>query len=473
MHKTDLPIPVVQNDLLRLFNWHQLDAPVKEPPCEFVAAGSYSITKTTNGYLTTSPGAGVGLALYDKVAGVGGVAHFLLAKPIVDVKAQQNDFYVAMAMPKFIEALIAAGAQKERLVAALAGGSCLVGNLADDTQVSLGTEVVDAVVSILQYEQVAVAKMEVGGLQPLSLLLDTSSWQASIKLIEAAKDKITVKGIVKPTPNDIEKAIDEAKPIPQIALKLIRLLGSEKKPTFSTLADEIKRDQMLASKILRYSNSPFFSPSKPIDSIERALLFLGEENLLEVAVSTAAGMIYSGQEGGYSLMRGGLYRHALATAHTAKEIAGFSGQIDPGVAYTAGLVHDIGKVVLDRFVATSLSFFYRHNDHVTDFIDLERDLFATDHLVVGQKLANKWQLPDSLSQSICFHHCPEKAPDDNRLLVYIVFLADLLASVYLSGVDMEQINSAGLGERLEVIGLRPNQLPLIIDKISWGKLMYL
>ena len=473
MRNLDLPITIAQNDLLRLFDWHHLEAPVKQPRCEFVVAGSYSISRTTSGYLTTAPGAGVGLALYDKTAGVGGVAHFLLAEPLAGVGVRRSSYFASAVVPEFLQALLAAGARKEHLLAAVAGGSCLAGDLAKPDEIDLGTRVVDAVLAMLSQEQIPIASMEVGGLQPLSLLLDTGCWKASIQLVGATKDAPSAASSDGPSADAIEQAIAATKPIPQIALKIIRLLGSENNPSFAEIAEEIKRDQVFSAKIIRYSNSAFFAQTRTIDSVERAMLLLGEKNLFEVAVSTVAEVIYSGQEGGYSLMRGGLYRHALATAHVAKEIATFTGWGDPGTAYTAGLMHDIGKVVLDCFVAEALPFFYRQQDQVADIVELERQRFSTDHMVVGLRLASTWQLPDTLSQAIGFHHCPEKAVKAHRFLAHIVYLADLLASVYLSGVDMEQVGIGNLNQRMAVLGLQQNKLPLIIDSIPWKKLMYM
>ncbi|HEY5674425.1 MAG TPA: HDOD domain-containing protein [Malonomonas sp.] len=467
-----MPISVAQNDLLRLFSWHHLAAPVQEPRCQFVVAGSYSISNSTPGYLTTAPGAGVGVAIYDKSAGVGGVAHFLLAEPTAGVGVRRRDYYVSTALPEFIEALLAAGASLERLAAAVAGGSYLVEDLSDANTFSLGTQVVTATIDILQQQKIPVTSIEVGGLRPLSLLLDTLSWKTSIQFIGGPSNQPR-SDVNKPSALEIKQAIDAVTPIPQIALKIIQLLGRDNCYSVTELADEIKRDQVVAAKILRYSNSAFFSPESPVESIERAIVLLGEKNLLEVAVSTAAEMFYSGHEGGYSLMRGGLYRHALATAHTAKEIALFTGWVDAGTAYTAGLLHDIGKVVLDRFVADSLPLFYQQYSRISDFTELERERFGIDHMQAGQQLATKWQFPDSLCAAISSHHRPEQAPEAHQLMAHILYLADLLASVYMSGVDLEQVTLDHLNTRMERIGLRPDQLSLIIAHVPWNKLLYL
>ncbi len=470
MIESELPIPIIQNDLLRLFKWHKLVKPVPEPRCQMVGAGGHALATAGEGYLTVSPGAGVGVALYDPVSGVGGISHFILAEPPSEGEEGSGDFYVCTGLLQFIDALAAKGARRENLKAAVAGGSALAETLSVK-DVDLGLKTVDAALEILQQQRIAVAASETGGLRQHSLLLDTGSWTTSIKLI-GASERLAMRTPVKPTRQDLEAAIAAAKPIPQVALQIIRLLGEGGDADFSDLAEEIKRDQVVTSKVLRYSNSALFNPLRNIDSIERALLLLGENKLLEIAASTAAELIYSGQEGGYALMRGGLYRHALAAAHTAKEIATYTGLVDPGTAYTGGLVHDIGKVVLDPFVAGSLPLFYQQQQQVDDLIELERKFFAVDHMTAGQKLAEEWRLPNSLADCICYHHEPHLAAEDHRPLVHIIYLADLLASQYLAGMEMEQIGVASLSERLALLNLKFEQLPGIIAAVPWNKLMY-
>ena len=184
--------------------------------------------------------------------------------------------------------------------------------------------------------------------------------------------------------------------------------------------------------------------------------------------------IYNDQDSGYALMQGGLYRHALAAAHVAKEIANFTGCIDPGLAYTAGLIHDIGKIVLDGFVADSLPFFYQHLEQKTaDLSELESHLFDVNHMQVGAQLAWQWNLPDALVTAISHHHTPDNAPVKRQMLAYITYLSDLLASHYLAGVELERINTDPLETSLKAVGLRSSQLPLIIDNIPWVKLMHI
>jgi putative nucleotidyltransferase with HDIG domain len=470
MADNDLPISLEQNDLLRLFRWHRLD-PSTAAGCEVVAAGSFVVKDSSAGFLTASLGSAVGLALYDRSAGVGGIASFLLARPAGGESLERPEKYVESGLPLFIAALRAAGADPERFEAAVAGGALQLmgaGTEADFKWCGLAT---DSLLEQLNRRQIPVAAVEVGGIRPLSLLLNTRSWKASIELMEDHAPP-SVSKIREPTKGQIDHAIATIQPIPQIALKILAFL--EAGHSLASLVKQIKQDQVVAAKVLRFSNSPLYNSGKEVTSIDRALVFLGENSLAEIAIAAAVSTSFGEPGAGYGLMRGGLYKHALAVAHVSKTLAIDTGLVDPGVAYTAGLLHDIGKIVLDRFVANALPFFYQYVPGGNkDYAELERELFATDHLEVGQRLAQQWRLSRVLTEVIAHHHWPERAATEHQPLVHLIYLADLLSSCYLTGVEMESINTLGLKERLKLIGLQPETLPEIIERVSWKNLMYL
>jgi len=470
MPDRELPIALEQNDLLRLFRWHRLDAPA-ESGCEVVAAGSFIVRSSTTGFLTAPLGSGVGLALYDRAAGVGGIASFLLARPSHGQLNDQPEKYVESGLPLFIAELQAAGADSGRLEAAVAGGSTQIQD-ADSAEVCGWCGVTaDILLEQLRHRQIPVAAIEIGGVRPLSLLLNTRTWKSSIELMEDHTPPAASK-IVPPSKEQIDQAIATTQPIPQIVIKILNLL--EEGESLSGLVKQIKQDQVITAKVLRFSNSPLYSPGHEITSIDRALVFLGENSLAEIAIAAAVSTTFNETGGGYGLMKGGVYKHALAVAHVAKTLAAETGLVEAGIAYTAGLLHDIGKLFLDRFVVHALPFFYRHaSDAEKDYAELERELFATDHLEVGKRLAQQWCLSSALVEVIAHHHWPEQAVAEQQTLVHLIYLADLLSSCYLTGVEMESINTVGLSQRLRTINLAPEQLPEIIERVSWKNLMYL
>jgi len=200
---------------------------------------------------------------------------------------------------------------------------------------------------------------------------------------------------------------------------------------------------------------------------------LGGKYILEAIVSAAVDSFYEQSGlGGYTLMKGGMFRHTTAVANLAKVIAQLTGREADGTAYTAGLLHDIGKAVLDRFVCNARPLFYAAElDKVDDFIKLEQMNFHCDHQAIGRKLAGMWGLPANLTAAISCHHYPHRAREF-RNLAAIIHVADVLASLVIVGVEIEKIHSDFFLDSLDYLGLTTAMIPEIIDHVPWDKLMY-
>lgn len=439
-------------------------------PMTYVPSGTFTISHGQDMLLVALLGTCVGVALYDREASVGGLIHILLPEPTGTTDVWQPENYATTGLPLFLKGLLEAGAQKDRIWAVVAGGSLFGPVSWGDLRLDFGGRTTERVFDILNQEQIPILKAETGGRFAMDLLLNTATWDTTIK---QALDKGMDNNRNMPLPNseEIDQAIAHTSPIPQIALSIMRMLRHENYST-EELAEEFKSDQVLVAKVLRLCNSAMLSADKRIDSIDHALVLLGEGHLLELIVSASVDVFFSQQEGGYSLMRGGLFKHALGVAHVAKVISQFTGRQDPGTAYTAGLIHDIGKVVLDHYVGRAIPLFYKNAPtDDSDLIHLEIEALGVDHQEIGKRLAKEWNLPESLTEVIAFHHWPEMAEKHGEL-VHLVYLADLLTSWVLAGLELEKINTESLHGRLQRLGLKPEQIPIIIDRVPWKKLMY-
>jgi putative nucleotidyltransferase with HDIG domain len=168
---------------------------------------------------------------------------------------------------------------------------------------------------------------------------------------------------------------------------------------------------------------------------------------------------------GYSLCKGGIYHHAISTAIIAEKLADLTGKISPSLAYTAGLLHDIGKVVLDQYIYADFPLFYRQlNEESKYLIEVEKNVLGIDHTEVGSDLAHSWSLPESLAETIRYHHQPENTVQ-NHELVDIVYLADLLMSRFHTSLELERLNTEALASRLEALGFSIDRFPDIVDYI--------
>ncbi len=250
-------------------------------PKSHVASGSYKVRRGKKQLIEAYLGTCVGVTLCDRHANVGGLIHLLLPEPTGMTPFQQPEIYATLGLPIFIQALCDAGAGKERLEACVAGGA-LVGPLSNqDLNLDIGGRTFEIVERIFKQEGIPILKAETGGFFTCCLSLNLRTWESnieplSIPAMDPAEDEFK-----RPTYKEIEIAMEHVRPIPQIALKIIRMTN-DYRHSLLDISKEFRQDQILSAKVIRMCNSPFFRTRKKIDSIDRALVLLGEKRLLQL-----------------------------------------------------------------------------------------------------------------------------------------------------------------------------------------------
>ena len=428
-----------------------------------VAAGSYYVDNAKSMILHAYLGTCVAVALYDAEAGIGGLIHLLLPEPISSAKTFQAGKYASIGFPIFLKTLYDAGASPKKLKACIAGGA-LVGPLKNyDLELDIGGRTVERAMQFLTDEKIQIEKSETGGFFTSRLSVNMQTWNCCIEPTGVDKLKTNI-NLKIPSTEAISLAIRHLQPIPQIALKLLRMIN-EDLYTIDALAEEIRKDQVISARTLQLCNSAIFSNRKKIESVEHAMVMLGQHLLLKFVISASLNNFFSQCGMGYSLCKGGIYHHAIGTAIVAEKLANLTGKISPSLAYTAGLLHDIGKVVLDQYIFADFPLFYRQiNEERRNFIEVEKNEFGIDHTEVGGDLAHSWSLPESLVETIRYHHNPENTLK-NTELVHIVYLADLLMSRFNPCFELERLNTEPLVSRLETIGFSIKNFSEIVDFI--------
>ena len=431
-----------------------------------VAAGSYYVSHSQPLILQSFLGTCVGVALFDAEAQVGGLIHLLLPEPVSRTDNFQPEKYASTGFPLFLKAICIEGATKRRLKAFVAGGA-LVGPLEDmDLHLDIGGRTVETVLQFLSEENIEVEKSETGGFFTCSINLNMLNGQCCIEPASMDLDP-TAAELQISSITEIEQSMETIQPIPQVALKILRLIENEEY-AITALADEIRKDQVISARTLKLCNSVAFAGSNRVNSLDQALVYLGLRLLVKLVISVSVNEFFSHSGLGYSLCKGGLYHHAVGTAIVAEKLAEYIASVEPGLAYTAGLLHDIGKVVLDQSIASAYPLFYRKLfEEEYNFSEAEKEILGLDHTQVGSKLARKWSFPESLRDIIRHHHDPENATRHLEL-AHVVYLADLLMSRFHSGLELERLNTRDLAMRMAAIGLSIDKLPGIVDLIPIG-----
>jgi len=247
--------------------------------------------------------------------------------------------------------------------------------------------------------------------------------------------------------DEIVQTIDRMPRISNITLLLLDRLMDENF-TVSEVAKLIEPDVSLSSRLLQTVNSPFFGLSRKITSIRLAVTFFGRLNMLSLIIMEGFKDIFYVPMRLYERRPGEFWEHSLKTALAAKALAEWlPAGVNTDVAYTAGLLHDMGKVCISKFAEENL--FIQISELFSDFnlnlLEQERKYFQVDHTIVGEALADKWNLPDYVCMAVRFHHHPQMALGTFRYLSTIVYLANMMAKFStpeaLDDSILDQMNS--------------------------------
>jgi putative nucleotidyltransferase with HDIG domain len=187
---------------------------------------------------------------------------------------------------------------------------------------------------------------------------------------------------------------------PPVAIRVLGLLQDDD-VAVDRLVELIRSDPAFAGELLRRANSPLLACHSEVASLEQALILLGYRRVRALALTVATGM-YLRKAADIGELRK-FWRYSLACALLSEELARACG-VHEDVAYTAGLLHDIGRLGLMVAHPEQYAHLIRYageqlrTGQPVDIVQLERDLFGVDHYEVGRCLAEAWKLPEPLAE---------------------------------------------------------------------------
>lgn len=227
--------------------------------------------------------------------------------------------------------------------------------------------------------------------------------------------------------------LNKVKNIPQIKSDTFRIIQalSDKNYSIAEIAKIVETDISLTARCLKTVNSASLGFRQKIMSIRHALSLLGSKNFLNIVLRESVSDISAGSINGYYAKKEDFWNDCLRSAIATRVLASKTSlPIRPDLAYTAALLQDIGKIVIDEFFdqADFDMENYINPDNSDDFIEVEKSLLGTDHTIIGEQLAEKWQFPDPLKAVIRYHHSPGEAPRKHRELTTAVHFATVLAT---------------------------------------------
>jgi putative nucleotidyltransferase with HDIG domain len=252
--------------------------------------------------------------------------------------------------------------------------------------------------------------------------------------------------------------------MPAIAVQCMRLL-EDPNQTFRRVGDLVGKDPVLASRVLRLANSAAFPGKTPATTLEQAIPRMGTEGLRLALVHYSMYQAFSSRDARIQSAFRGIWEHSLAVALIAKEIAGSfngGGTIDAGVAYLAGLLHDVGKPVVAALLLEAEKLASTHRSAVPWIShNVWRQVVDRSHRNIGVALSRRWQLPAEISSAV--EKCAAYDTTVPRAYANIVCLANVFAKqqgLYAGDVDTKQVGEM-VTEGKRLLGLTDEAMTLL------------
>lgn len=263
---------------------------------------------------------------------------------------------------------------------------------------------------------------------------------------------------------EVLSKVDTIPSLPAAAVEVARLI-QDPEVDFAKVASAIEYDPGLTSNVLRLANSAYYGGARSVGSVKEAVVRLGARQIFQMVVASSVHPIVVRPVRGYDLSPGELWEHSVSVALGTEELASFCSVKPPAYAFTAALVHDVGKIVLGTFVEVDagpiMELAYQEG---LSFEVAEQQVLGIDHAEAGAALLESWSLPQSVVDVVRWHHQPEGFQGET-LLCDLVHAADQMSMVTGIGAGADGLNYRPSSEVIERLGLTTSAAESIMCRI--------
>ena len=264
--------------------------------------------------------------------------------------------------------------------------------------------------------------------------------------------------------DNILKSVKDLPPMPEVVSKTQELI-SDSNSDAKKIAEIIETDQGIATKVLKVANSPYYGMRGKISSISHASVVLGHKILGEVVTLAGAEGLLAGNLPGYGYDSKDLWKHSLAVAFGSKILSNPDNPDLAKEAHMAGLIHDVGKIILDSYIVEKKEEFeaFMEKEEKT-FLEAESHFFGFNHAEIASEVCKKWNFPESISFAIRHHHQPSNS--EGNELSYILHMADYIGILSGIGYDSDDVLYELEEGTKDYLKLRNEDISAIVLKVT-------
>lgn len=256
--------------------------------------------------------------------------------------------------------------------------------------------------------------------------------------------------------------------LPAIAREILALADDDL-VSINKLVRIIQNDPAISAKILSVANSAYFGVLTHADTLHSALMRIGFNNIKNIAIGISVLTVLGSGKHEKAIDYQRIFNHSVAVGFIAKLLSGRFKLADPDEILVNGLLHDIGLLIMSRYFSDSyLKVLNAYNNEKT-LLEAEKEVFDFTHADIGRWLAEKWNLPGSVSDTILYHHTPSKAQNYLKHIA-LVHAADYIATSYIIRTNERDRSPVLDTSCLDMLGISQNDLNDAITEARDGSL---
>ena len=264
---------------------------------------------------------------------------------------------------------------------------------------------------------------------------------------------------------ELVKDIKNLKPIPPVIHQILEVVDRPDS-SMAEVANIIQYDPAVTASVLRTCNSAYFGLKYPAESVQDAVSLLGIDQVVQIVLMKSGVQLLSGKQEGYGLHEGAMWKYSVSSALVAKQIAKRLALKNNNTIFTAALLKDIGKTVLDRFVLDSFEKISALvvNEGLT-FREAEKKIIGVDHTELGGMIAKMWKFSPRMVKLIRHHHLSDISMVRDKE-VATVYLADCICMMIGIGVGSDGLAYRFNEQAMKELGMDADDVSRVIARFA-------